>query len=96
MKIRIVTIAQQEFMDVQDFYGISQRGLGLHFSGEIKRALMRIQKYLLAGVAEKGEVCRSIVHSFPCKIMCSIQDDEIVVLAFAHQHRHNKCWIERL
>ena len=96
MKIRIVTIAQQEFVDAQDFYEVSQPGLGLRFSGEIKRALMRIQKHPLAGAMEKGEVRRSIVHSFPYKILYSIQNDEIVVLAFAHQHRHNEYWIERL
>ena len=96
MKIIIAKIAQQEFNEAKEFYEIEQAGLGVRFAKEIKNAILRIKQYSSAWPIERGEVRHYLVHKFPYKILYSIQQDSIILLAFAHQHRKPDYWIERI
>ena len=96
MKIKIAGIAQQEFNEAKEFYEIEQPGLGILFEKEIKTAILRIKQFPITWPIERGEVHRYIVHKFPYKILYSIQEDTIVILAFAHQHRNPDYWVDRI
>jgi len=96
MKIEIAKIAQQEFNGAKEFYEIEQHGLGLRFAKEIKTAILRITEFPTTWPIERGELHRYIVHKFPYKILYSIQEDTIVILAFAHQHRNPDYWLDRI
>ena len=96
MKMEILEIARREFDEAKEFYEIEQPGLGTQFDEQIKHSLLRIQKYPQAWPPERKEIRRYIVHKFPYKILYSIQDDKIVVLAFAHLHRQPDYWVDRL
>ena len=96
MKIIIAKIAQQEFNEAKDFYEIEQVGLDVRFEREIKKAILRIKQYPSAWPIEQGEVRHYLVYKFPYKILYSIQQDNIVILAFAHQHRRPDYWIDRI
>ena len=94
--MEILEIARREFDEAKEFYEIEQPGLGTQFDEQIKHSLLRIQKYPQAWPPERKEIRRYIVHKFPYKILYSIQDDKIVVLAFAHLHRQPDYWVDRL
>ena len=96
MKILIAKIAQQEFNEAKGFYEIEQAGLDVRFEKEIKNAVLRIKQYPSAWPIERGEIRHYLVHKFPYKILYSIQQDNIVILAFAHQHRKPDYWIDRI
>lgn len=96
MKIIIAKIAQQEFNEAKEFYEIEQAGLGVRFAKEIKKSILRIKQYPSAWPIERGEVRHYLVHKFPYKILYSIQQDSIILLAFAHQHRKPDYWIDRI
>ena len=96
MNIRIAKIARQEFNEAREFYEIEQAGLGARFKKEIKNAILRIKQFPFAWTIERGEVRHYLVHKFPYKILYSIQQDNIVILAFAHQHRKPNYWIDRI
>ncbi len=96
MKIIIAKIAQQEFNEAKEFYEIEQAGLGIRFAKEIKNSILRIKQYPSAWPIERGEVRHYLVHKFPYKILYSIQQDSIILLAFAHQHRKPDYWIDRI
>lgn len=96
MKIIIAKIAQQEFNDAKEFYEIKQAGLGVRFEKEIRNAILRIRQFPSAWPIERCEVRRYLIHKFPYKILYSIQQDNIVILAFAHQHRKPDYWIDRI
>lgn len=96
MKIEILGIARLEFDEAQVFYEMEQSGLGARFEDEIRHSLLRIRQYPQAWPSEHKEIRRYIVHKFPYKILYSIQDDKIVVLAFAHLHRKPDYWIDRI
>tara|TARA_Y100000031_G_C8055121_1_gene307993 strand:+ start:306 stop:593 length:288 start_codon:yes stop_codon:yes gene_type:complete len=95
MKLQIAKLAQQEFHDAKQFYELEQAGLGTRFEKDIKIALQHIKQFGFAWPIERGEVRRYILHRFPYKILYSIQEDTIIVLAFAHQHRKPDYWIDR-
>ncbi|MGA1842685.1 MAG: type II toxin-antitoxin system RelE/ParE family toxin [bacterium] len=96
MKIKIAKIAQQEFNEAKQFYEIEQAGLGSRFEKDIKNAILRIKQFPSVWPIERKEVCRYIVHRFPYKILYSVQQDTIIILALAHQHRKPDYWIERI
>lgn len=96
MKIKIAKIAQQEFNDAKGFYEIEQAGLGMRFEKEIKNAILRIKQFPYAWPIERNEIRHYLVHKFPYKILYSIQENNIVLLAFAHLHRKPAYWIDRI
>ena len=95
MTMEILEIARLEFDEAKEFYETERPGLGTQFDEQIKHSLLRIQQYPQAWPLERKEIRRYIVHKFPYKILYSIQDDKIVVLAFAHLHRQPDYWIDR-
>ncbi len=96
MTIEILEIARREFDEAKEFYETEQPGLGTQFEEQIKHSLLRIQQYPQAWPPERKEIRRYIVHKFPYKILYSVQDGKIVVLAFAHLHRQPDYWVDRL
>ncbi|MDD5773844.1 MAG: type II toxin-antitoxin system RelE/ParE family toxin [bacterium] len=96
MEIRILKIAQFEFNEAKEFYEIEQTGLGTKFENKIEQSLLHIQQFPLAWPPERKETRKYLVHKFPYKIIYSIQNDIIVVLAFAHLHRKPNYWADRI
>jgi mRNA-degrading endonuclease RelE of RelBE toxin-antitoxin system len=96
MKIEILEIARREYDEAKEFYQTEQLGLGSQFKEQIRHSLLRIQQYPQAWQSERKEIRRYLVHKFPYKILYSIQDNKIVVLAFAHLHRQPYHWVDRL
>lgn len=95
MKIIVAQIAQREFNEAKEFYEIEKTGLGLLFEKEIKEATFRIKKFPEAWPVEQKEIRRYILHKFPYKILYTVQDKIILILAFAHRHREPNYWIGR-
>lgn len=96
MTIEILEIALREYDEAKEFYETEQPGLGYKFEEQIRLSLLRIQQHPQAWPPERKEIRRYIVHKFPYKILYSIQEDKIVVLAFAHLHRQPAYWIDRI
>ncbi len=96
MIMKILEIARREYDEAKEFYEIEQPGLGTQFERQIRPSLLRIQQYPQAWPPERKESRRYMVHKFPYKILYSIQDEIIVVLAFAHLHRQPDYWIDRI
>ncbi len=95
MKIVFSEIAEDELADAIRFYELEFPGLGLRFKKEVKKALIRIREYPLAWPIEKGEILRYIMHKFPYKILFSIENELILIIAIAHLHRKPNYWIDR-
>ena len=96
MKVVILDVARLEFNEAKEFYEIEQTGLGAKFENEIKNGILRIQQYPQAWPPERKETRRYLVRKFPYKIIYSLQENNIVVLAFAHLHRKPNYWVDRI
>lgn len=86
-KVIFSEIAKQELDDASSYYEAQQPGLGIVFREEAKSSVDRIAKYPHAWSVERGDVRKYLLHKFPYKILYSVEEDHIVILAVAHQHR---------
>ena len=96
MKVRILKVAQIEFNEAKEYYEIEQADLGNRFEEEIEIGIERIKQYPLAWPIERPNIRRYLLHCFPYKILYSIQNKNIVILAFSHMHRKPDYWEDRL
>ncbi len=95
MKVIFSKYARQELNDAAHYYELEYEGLGRRFRQEVKKAAIRISEYPKAWSAERGDVRKCLLHKFPYKLLYSIEEDHIFVIAVAHQHRKPYYWIER-
>ncbi|MCK4640095.1 MAG: type II toxin-antitoxin system RelE/ParE family toxin [Candidatus Marinimicrobia bacterium] len=96
MKIVFDKLAQLELEDALEYYELEVPGLGARFKVEVKCGIRRIRKYPDAWAKEKNDVRRCFLHKFPYKILYSIEEDYIYIIAIAHCHRHPDYWIDRI
>ena len=94
MKFLFTELARVELIDSIAYYEMEVPGLGETFKDEVASATMRISQFPQAWSIERGDVRKCIMHKFPYKILYSIEDDHILIIAIAHQHRKPDYWID--
>ena len=95
MRVIFSKLAKQELDDATHYYEIELQGFGKLFRGEVRRAVKRIIVYPEAWSVERGDVRKCLLHKFPYKLLYSIEEDHIFIIAVAHQHRKPDYWIKR-
>ena len=82
-----------------DLGGTKIEGIALSETGEelfreeVRRAAKRITVYPEAWSVERGDIRKCLLHKFPYKLLYSIEEDHIFIIAVAHQHRKPDYWI---
>ena len=95
MRVIFSKLARQELDTATRYYEVEFQGLGNQFRDEVKKAAIRITEYPQAWSVECGDVRKCLLHKFPYKLLYSIEEDHIFIIAVAHQHRRPDFWIER-
>ena len=95
MKVRFLTIAQQEVDDAYQWFEMRTEGMGLEFLNEVDRVVRLIESFPLAAIQTEPEIRRSLLARFPYAIVYGIDDQEIIMIAVAHTHRRPRYWVER-
>jgi len=95
MCVIFTRIATQELEDAVRFYELEYAGLGRSFKEEVKKAALRVAEYPKAWSIERGEVRKCLLHRFPYKLLYSVEEDHVLVIAIAHQHRNPDYWVGR-
>ena len=95
MRVVFTRIARQELEDAVRYYELEYSGLGRRFKEEVRKAALRIVEYPQAWSIEKGDVRKCLLHKFPYKLMYSVEENYILVIAVAHQHRKPDYWVGR-
>ena len=96
MKIFFTELANQELNDATAFYESELPGLGKRFKNDVRKSAERLSRYPKAWSVERGEIRKCLLHRFPYKLLYSIEQDHILVIAVSHQHRKPDYWINRL
>lgn len=87
--------AKAEFRDAENYYELLMPGLGVRFRLEVQVALERLRLWPLAAPVEKGKIRRLVLSRFPYKLLYTLIEDSIYIIAVAHSHRAPDYWIER-
>ena len=95
MKVVFSKYAILELEDATHFYELEYKMLGQRFKEEVRQAAIRISRYPKAWTIERGEIRKCLLHKFPYKLLYSIENDHIFIIAVAHQHRKPSYWIDR-
>lgn len=95
MRVVFTRIATQELEDAVRFYELEYVGLGRKFKEEVRKAALRVAEYPKAWSFERGEVRKCLLHKFPYKLMYSMEEDHILIIAVANQHRKPDYWVGR-
>jgi len=95
MNIVFTRYAKLEFIDAINYYDKEAEGLGKRFKHEVLKSIKRIHQYPVAWSIEQDGVRKFFLHKFPYKILYSIEQNHILILAVAHQHRKPDYWVDR-
>lgn len=95
MHVIFTRIARRELEAAVRYYELEYSGLGRGFKEEVRKAASRIAEYPQAWSIERGDVRKCLLHKFPYKLMYSVEEDHILVIAVAHEHRKPDYWVSR-
>lgn len=93
--------AEAEFLDAVRYYETVQAGLGVEFDIEVANAVGDIQWQPDAWPKFPGWDRLPVVRSrkvevFPYRVVYFVRDDELLIVAFAHQSRRPGYWKQRV
>lgn len=80
--------------DAVRFYENRVEGLGKTLEREIAKAASRISEHPQGWPKERGTIRKCLLHKFPYKLIYSVEQDHIFIIAFAHQRRRPNYWME--
>jgi hypothetical protein len=90
MTVQFHPDAELEFKNAVEFYERQERGLGIKFSGEVKRVLERIRMNPTAWTSISRNLRRSLTNRFPYGILYHYNEADQVVLVVAVMHLHKE------
>jgi plasmid stabilization system protein ParE len=96
MKVRFLAPALDEFREMIEYYDHEIPGLGRRFQEEVASTIDRIQ-LLPEGWTRVGRHARRcLLKVFPCALLYSVIEGEIVILAVANLRRDPRSYLERI
>ena len=96
MNIRFLSLADQEVDDAVAWHNEQADGLGRDFLDELDRVIRLIRTYPLLAKQIESEIRRFLIPRFPYSLIYGIDQETIVIIAVAHQHRKPRYWAGRL
>jgi len=88
-------LAESELNEASAYYTQARPGLGDAFIAEVERAVAALAASPRAGAEVESDVRWWLVKRFPYSVLYRLCDDQIRVLAIAHQKRRPFYWQER-
>ncbi|OGP50625.1 MAG: plasmid stabilization protein [Deltaproteobacteria bacterium RBG_13_43_22] len=96
MKVRFLTLAQQELDDTVNWYNEQVNGLGQEFLDELDRAVRRSVIFPLSCPEIEPGLRRCLLARFPYGLIYGLEGETIIIVAVAHLHRRPRYWADRL
>jgi plasmid stabilization system protein ParE len=93
--LRFDVAAERELNEAIDFYELESTGLGEVFLAEVERTLAQIAAFPEAAECLRHGVRRRLLHTFPYALLYSLRQNEVRILAVAHQRRRPFYWEDR-
>ena len=102
LPFRVLHAARRELLEAAHWFKREDglpvaREFGAAYRAQLQRARQLPRSgHLVAGLPSEFEVRRFLFERFTYALYVAVVQDELVVLAVAHQHRRPRYWIRRL
>jgi len=100
MKVRFLPAAVLELEAAADDYEEAGPGLGSEFRQEVRSIIALIERHHRIGpsvnAGTKAVLREFLLNRFPYRLVYSIDADDIIIVALAHQHRRSGYWRGRV
>ena len=96
MKVRFLTLAQQEVDEAVAWFEERAEGRGVNFLDELDRVVRLVKAYPFASPQIDREIRKRLFARFPYSLIYGIDRNKIVVIAVAHSRRAPHYWADRL
>jgi toxin ParE1/3/4 len=100
MKFVVSNAAQYEIDNAADHYEFESPGLGADFIGELEATFALLQEQHNAGrlveVDASLQLREYVLRRFPYCVVYDIHNDELAIVAIAHQSRRQRYWQNRM
>jgi plasmid stabilization system protein ParE len=87
--------AAAEIEEAVVWYEAQFLGLGSEFFRTVEGAIATIQRNPYQYQIVRGDIRRALLRRFPYKILYTIREDEILIVACSRQRRDPKRWMNR-
>lgn len=95
-RYRLFSEAKDELEAAASFYESEHPGLGQDLAIEVRRLIRMIVESPYAGLEVRPEIRRRILRRFPYSILYTMENEDILVIAIAHQSRRPGYWHGRV
>jgi len=89
---RYLPLAREELNEATAFYETSVPGLGEAFLDDVERAIEMLRESPGIGAPVGRRFRKSILRRFPFSVVYALREEEIVIVAVAHQRRRPGYW----
>jgi plasmid stabilization system protein ParE len=95
VRVRLLAPAQAELDEAVVWYSTQAPGLGESFLVEVLRSIQLIQRHPTGWHPLTPDIRRCRLRRFPYSVIYTVEADEVLILAVAHQHRRPSYWQDR-
>lgn len=94
-RARFLPEAEGELSEAALFYESAQVGLGAAFTLEVERTVDRICAFPESGSKFSASTRGKITANFPFWVIYRVDEDDVTIIAIAHQRRKPGYWRKR-
>jgi len=96
MQIEFIEPASIELDDAIEYYELQLTGLGRKFLDEVIETIDLIAQFPQLWAQNSAHTRKAVLRKFPYNLIYSINNNNIYIIAVAHQNRIPEYWIDRL
>lgn len=94
MRSRFHEDAEADLAEDVGYYDLAAPGLGDRLVTEVRAAVAFLETYPMAARGLAGEIRGKALGRFPHTLLYTIETNEVLILAIAHQRQDLKTWLE--
>ena len=88
-------LAKREYEDALEYYEAQEEGLGEKFRIAVWEAIAILDRFPEIGEQVRSGIRKILLRRFPYKLIYSVIDDMVYIIAVAHGHREPDYWVDR-
>ena len=88
-------LAKREYEDAFEYYEAQEEGLGEKFRSAVWAAIAILERFPEIGEEVRPRIREILLRRFLYKLIYSVTDDAVYIIAVAHGHREPDYWLGR-